>query len=339
MQADIIGGLLKACVDYWYIIAAALVVVHFIPPANGVEEAINEFNPENTHGGAGFADNQALRKAGLFKGQGVPIGFSQDGRALHYGGKSHLLTICKARGGKGVSLLLPALGSWKGSVVVIDPKGENCCVSAFFRQRFGKVFVLNPFGMWPDHLRGLPEAKFNPVSVLDSSSPSFHAMAEKIAAVLVVEEEHSEGKHWTAAARLLVSGIIAALVRHAPKDKRNLVEVLNIISCGEQLFSFCRECMQSNDPDIIRKLQRFALPEDKAPGREIEDVIATAVTQLGFISGAIANSLGGPSNFRFADLKRNPGTTIYVCLPLDTLDVTDKFFRLMVDCLLADLLA
>jgi type IV secretory pathway TraG/TraD family ATPase VirD4 len=129
-------------------------------------------------------------------------------------------------------------------------------------------------------------------------------------------------------------------VRHAPKARQNLVEVLSILSSGEGLFAFCREAVEgTNDHDIIRKLQRFALPEDKVPGREMEDVIATAVTQLGFISGAIAESLGGSSNFRFADLKRSPGTTIYVCLPLDTLDVTDKFFRLMVDCLLADLLA
>jgi type IV secretion system protein VirD4 len=136
-----------------------------------------------------------------------------------------------------------------------------------------------------------------------------------------------------------VSGLIAALARHASPDKRNLVEVLGILSSPDELFTFCRETMGSKDPDIIRKLQRFALPPGKEPGREMEDVIATAVTQLGFITGAIAESLGGSSNFRFADLKRNPGTTIYVCLPLDTLDVTDKFFRLMVDCLLADLLA
>jgi type IV secretion system protein VirD4 len=124
-----------------------------------------------------------------------------------------------------------------------------------------------------------------------------------------------------------------ALARHASPEKRNLVQVLNILSSPDELFTFCREAMGSKDPDIIRTLQRFALPTGKQPGREMEDVIAAAVTQLGFIKSAIAESLGGSSNFRFADLKRNPGTTIYVCLPLDTLDVTDKFFRL------ADLLA
>jgi type IV secretion system protein VirD4 len=275
---ELLRQIFLACGQYWRVIAIAIVMPELLKKDEGVEKAIDEFNPKNTHGGAGFADNAALRKAGLFKNKGIPIGYSQGGRALHYSGKSHLLTICKARGGKGVSLLLPALGSWKGSAVVIDPKGENACVSAHFRQRFGKVFVLNPFGMWPDHLRGLREARFNPLSVLDSASPSFHAMAEKIGAVLIVEEEHNEGRHWTAAARLLVSGLIAALVRHGPKDKRNLVEVLSILSSGDGLFTFCREAMGSNDPDIIRKLQRFALPEDKQPSREMEDVIATAVT-------------------------------------------------------------
>jgi type IV secretion system protein VirD4 len=299
--------------------------------SSGPTSRVDEFKPDNTHGGAKFAETKDLRKAGLFKGNGIPIGY--DGhRELHYPGAAHLLTIAPTRGG------INALLSWRHSCVVIDPKAENACVTAHFRKRFGKVWVLNPFHIWPDKLSGLKYACFNPMSVLDCASPAFHAMCEKIAAVLIVEDEHSEGRHWTAAARILVSGIIAALARHADADRRNLVEVLSILSGGDELFRFCREAMQSKDPDIIRKLQRFALPEDKEPSREMVDVVSTAITQLGFITGAIAESLRGPGDFRFADLKRNPGTTVYVCLPLDTLDVTDKYFRLVVDCFLADLL-
>ena len=79
-------------------------------------KAAYDFNPANKLGGARFANNDDLREAGLFKGKGVPIGYSPDGRhALHYRGQGHLLTVAAARTGKGTTLLIPALLSWHGS--------------------------------------------------------------------------------------------------------------------------------------------------------------------------------------------------------------------------------
>jgi hypothetical protein len=85
--------------------------------------------------------------------------------------------------------------------------------------------VLNPSRIWPEHLKGLPEARFNPMSVLDTKSPSFHAMCEKIAAVLIVEEEHSEGRHWTAAARLLVLLCYKLLDGHGDSATSGIVKL------------------------------------------------------------------------------------------------------------------
>lgn len=79
-------------------------------------------------------------------------------------------------------------------------------------------------------------------------------------------------------------------------------------------------------------------PTAKEPvSDEMRDVIATAATNLGFITGGIAESLKG-SDVRFADLKRKPGTSVYICLPLSTLDVSDRYFRLLLDSFLAQLL-
>jgi type IV secretion system protein VirD4 len=88
----------------------------------------------------------------------------------------------------------------------------------------------------------------------------------------------------------------------------------------------------------LQKLGRFALPPNTEPHREMQDVISTARTQLGFIGNeAIAASLSG-SDFRFSDLKRKSGTTVYICLPLNMLDICDKYFRLLMECFLSDLL-
>src|ERR1700728_3187668 len=112
---------------------------------------------------------------------GIPIGYSPDGRhAISYRGSAHLLTVAAARTGKGATLLINALLSWRGSCICIDPKAENAAVTAHRRARFGKVFILNPFNMLPDALRGLTQARFNPMDIIPSSS-AFHVTCDKIA--------------------------------------------------------------------------------------------------------------------------------------------------------------
>jgi type IV secretion system protein VirD4 len=326
--------------DYWWLIAAALILAEFVKPNNAVEAAIDEFKPENTHGGAKFAENKDLRKAGLFKGKGIPIGYSPDGsHELHYSGSGHLLTCASARSGKGTTLIVNALLSWPGSVFVIDPKAENAATTGHHRRKNGDVFLLKPLeiAQAEDALKGLKHARYNPMCILDPKSKSFHVLCDKIAAAIVVGEGR-EGKYFSDTARIPVSGVMAALARHADPSRRNLVEVARIISSGEGFFRFCREAMQSNDPFIIQKLERFALAEGTEPTREMNDVIATAISNMSFLANeAMAHSLSG-SDFRFADLKRRPGTTIYVSLPLSLLDVTDRYYRLITECFLAELL-
>lgn len=266
---------------------------------------------------------------------GIPIGYSPDGRhPIFYRGAGHLLTVAAARTGKGATLLINALLSWRGSCICIDPKAENAAVTAHRRSRFGKVFILNPFGMLPDALRGLTQARFNPMDILDPASSAFHAVCDKLASALVWDEGR-EGMHFTTAARVLVSGIIAALKRHGKAAEQNLPMVARVIN-GD-IIGFCKLAVQqSTDVFVIDKLSRFAYADPSS--KEVQDVISTARTQLGFVSNAaIAESLSG-SDFRFSDLKRKPGTTVYICLPLHLLDVSDKYFRLLMETALADLL-
>src|SRR5581483_1979117 len=108
------------------------------------------FNPANAHGAAKFATTKKDLKA-LLSGKGIPVGYSPDGKkALHYAGLGHLLTVAAARTGKGATLLINALLSWKHSCVVVCPKCENTAITGHYRRRFGKVYVLNPFGMFLD---------------------------------------------------------------------------------------------------------------------------------------------------------------------------------------------
>lgn len=335
MQADMNGGILTACVHYWYIIAAAIVLLQFMARPNSAEEAIKEFNPENTHGRGDKANNKNLKKAGLFQSKGIPIGYSEDGRELHYSGVGHLLSVAAARTGKGL-LLIGALLSWSSGAIIIDVKSENALVTAHFRRRFGPVYILSPFKMFSDEL-GSMFARYNPMDILDTGSPSFHADCDKLAASAVWEEK-GENRFFTDGGRIAVSGVVASQKRHAPKDKQNLLEVARIIGSGAGFFTYCREVVEATNDEFIKaKLERFALPEGVEPTKGLADVIGTAISNLGFLNNAaIAESMSG-SDFRFADVRKHRAT-VFICLPLSKLDTTSKYFRLVLESALSELL-
>ncbi len=330
--------ILGLCVHHWWIILAALFASHFLKAGNSVEKAIGDFKPEKVHGGAGWVnDDKQLRKAKLFTGKGIPIGYAPSGREMHYSGPSHVTVIAKARSGKGLLAVATLLSLCRG-MVVIDQKCELALVTYRQRRRFGPVYIINPFRMFPKEL-GSMFARYNPMSdrILNPDSLSFHSDCNRLAGSLVWEEGR-EHKFFSDGARILVSGIIGALKRHAPKEKQNLVEVAGIIGSGPGLFAFCRETVAgTNDRFLKAKLERFALREDEEPTRGLTDVIGTAISNLGFLNdAALAESLSG-SDFVFSDVRKQRAT-VFICLPLSKIDVCDRFFRVLMENALAEFL-
>lgn len=318
----------------WLTVCLSIGIVIEVIQQRRLNEA-KHFEPDNVLGGSRFAENKDLRKAGLFAGKGIPIGYAVDGgHPLHYPGQANLMTFAAARTGKNATLTVNALISLERSALVIEPKLEQAAITGHYRRRFGNVYVVNPFGILKDALDGLVDARFNPMDILDPASDSFHADCDKIATALIWEDPRDI--HFTTAARALVSGVIAALMRHGAVAEKNLVAVARVIS-GD-VYGFCRDTVASTkDAFIIQKLNRLAR-KGAEESREVQDVIATANTQLSFIANAaMARCLSG-SDFRFSDLKRQPGTTVYIGLPLNKLDISAKFFRLLLEVCLAELL-
>jgi type IV secretion system protein VirD4 len=74
-------------------------------------------------------------------------------------GVSNALLAAPTRSGKGVSSVIPTLLSYKGSVVVLDFKGENFYKTSGFRQTFGKVYRYAPVGENGHHFNPLMEIR------------------------------------------------------------------------------------------------------------------------------------------------------------------------------------
>lgn len=244
----------------------------------------------------------------------------------------HMMTIAGSRAGKGVSAIIPNLIEYPGSVLVIDPKGENARVTAGRRGRGSpkvqetlgqKVFVLDPFGV-----SGYPTDSFNPLAMIDPESDTAVDDAALIAEALVIQEE-GPGRHFSAAARNLIRGIILQVCVDEPPEHRNLLRVREFLTLDERGFDLLMECMQSNTAchGVIR---RAANSMAAKAANEFSGVISTAIEQTDFLdSPPLARCLAG-SDFSLTDMKREP-ISVYLCLPAGRMAAHSRWLRIIIN--------
>jgi type IV secretory pathway TraG/TraD family ATPase VirD4 len=164
-------------------------------------------------GHAGFASTGDLLQAELIGpkskfGAGIRLGFDKEsGKVLRYRGEAHGIIVAPARSGKFRDVIAALTLEWKHSMVIVDPKGQIAAVTKKQREKVGRVFVLNPFNVWPEYLG--PSACYNPMSALNPHSNEFDAECDALADAIVVHEGAGDS-HWSDSARLLVGGGIMA---------------------------------------------------------------------------------------------------------------------------------
>jgi type IV secretion system protein VirD4 len=252
---------------------------------------------------------------------------------LHFPGDSHLCLTASSGQGKLRDILAGAMIEHKSSMLTVDTKGELCCVTGRARSKIGKVVVLNPFSIWPEHIGRFEHAGFNPLSVLNPRAKSFGLDCDAIAEAIDIREGGgSDDSFFNDSARSSVSGIIMALAKYAPADKRNLVEMYRIIT-GPDFFRFVAwaldQAKKCGDILLPGRIGRFGV-QNAHENRTLVGIKETAVTLVGFIGNdAIAESLNPRGHeLRFSTLRQEL-TTVYLILPTEYLAGCMKWFRLV----------
>jgi type IV secretion system protein VirD4 len=244
----------------------------------------------------------------------------------------HMMTIAGSRAGKGVSTIIPNLCEYPGSVLVIDPKGENARHTANRRAKGASllksglgqdVFVLDPFGV-----SGHPTSSFNPLSMIDPKADTAVDDAALVAEALVIQEE-GPGRHFSASARNFLRGLILEVCTDDNPARRNLLRVRQLLTLDPKGFELLLAAMQGNDncSGVIRRAANSLAAKSE---NERSGVVSTAVEQTDFLdSPALARCLGR-SQFSLADLKRKP-TTVYLCLPAGRMATHSRWLRVIVN--------
>lgn len=244
----------------------------------------------------------------------------------------HMMTVAGSRAGKGVSTIIPNLLEYPGSILVIDPKGENARLTKDRRDKgtasgaagLGQdVFVLDPFGV-----SGHRSSSFNPLTMIDTEADTAVDDAALVAEALVIQEE-GPGRHFTAAARNFLRGLILQVCSDEPPERRNLLRVRELLTFDDEGYKVLLNSMQTNQ-SCNGVIIRTANSLSTKPPNERSSVISTAIEQTDFLdSPAMARCLAS-SDFRLTDLKKKP-TTVYLCLPASRMATHNRWFRIIVN--------
>lgn len=263
---------------------------------------------------------------------GFFLGVDDHGREIGIRSERHLITVAGAGSGKGAALIVPNLKRWRGSCVVVDPKGENATITAGERASMGQlVGVVDPYRIAKGDAAGL-RCSINPLAVMNPESLTIRADLEALGDGLIrrFDPKHAQ---WDNTAALICAGL-ADYVLSGPPERRNLLEVRKLLLLPDDLLKELAEEMLAT-PTAARLakdagssiLNKFSNSEG-VPASAFE----RAKTETGWIDDpAFAAILGGDDlpAFDLAALKAGAGS-LYLCIPPGYLDTRGGFLRLFV---------
>ncbi|MEJ7925814.1 type IV secretory system conjugative DNA transfer family protein [Sphingobium sp. AN641] len=291
----------------------------------------NFFNHKpTTFGSAEWATLPYLQEHGLIGSSGIRLGgfaANDDVHPIHYTGDRHLLTIAPTRSGKGTTAIIPNLltfGDGKsGSVLVLDPKGEDALITASQRIAMGQeVHIVDPW----DIASGGRSSRFNPLDWLDPTDPDITENAMILADALVFQYNEKD-MFWTEEAKALLQGYILYVATDPREaDHRHLPRVRDLLLLdGDEMKLLWQRMLDSEHHIVVSTGARCLQKEE----RVLANVIASAQAQTNFLdSSRLRHSLAA-SDFKFEDMKAK-AMSIYLVLPADRLNAFGRWLRLLI---------
>lgn len=267
----------------------------------------------------------------------------------------HVLSVAGSRAGKSVQLV-GNLIHYKGSVLVIDPKGELASTTAVRRGKGSekiegldqKVVVLDPFNRtapWVEPYR----ASFNPLTLLQPDSETIVEDAGLIADALVVSSSSGD-PHFDDSARNFIEGVLLHVASSSIyKDHRTLKTVWEILAHGVEVKRGKEitggikglTLQMEEEADFLERQGRYEVASiieaaakdlgDRAD-KEMGSVVSTIRRNVKFLGYKALQGVLQKHDFDLSELKTaEKGLTIYLCLPAGRMATCNRWLRMFIN--------
>ena len=283
---------------------------------------------------------EEAEKYGLFEGRnpegiadGLLVGMSSKlGRYIWYRGDGNTMVISHPGGGKGQGFVLPNAILYQGSMLIIDPKGENAAMTAKHRrEKLGqKVHVIDPA-----HLSGEPPAHFNPLDWLRSTEAKYFFEDCDLLARALVASEAAQYAHFHDEAVNLMRALILYLFAHEPHNL-NLNRLYELAFGDTKHWFGVFELMAESEVDhegirriVIATGNWYLGLDSKAQDQHR----STVLKNLQWLAGLAIPEVVQTSDF---DLKRlkSETSTIYLCIPGESRELYKPYVRCLITLVL-----
>lgn len=292
------------------------------------------------YGSARFADPATkLRRATAFR-KGVFLGKGAIPRSgpnpsapfapVYTTEERHTLIVAPTRTGKGTRVIIPTLLRYGGSILTIDPKGENAAITARARQALGQtIHIVNPWRQLAKQFvdLGFPTAAtFNPLDVLDRDDPNAVAVAQSLAETISPTLDASKA-FWSGNAANLLAAVFLWLADQ-PGETKSLARARHVVSLSRRDFTeqYLTKMMASTAHDnaiaeMVRPL--YDMAEDTYSG-----IISTVSEATKFLSDPQVKESTSTSSFAMQDLLAGK-TTVYLVIPPERMHTHRTWLRLV----------
>jgi type IV secretion system protein VirD4 len=249
-------------------------------------------------------------------------------RPITLGGDGHIITVAPTGAGKGRGAIIPNLLRYEGPVIVVDPKGENCRVTARARRAMGHdVKIIDPFGLVTEE-----SDELNPLDVLFRPGVERESECQALAMMLAGGADGMKEPFWEIWGRSLVSGVIAYVAEHEPRGARTFGRVRELLKNDDVVFALAKLL---DEHPTLKGLPRTEI----ASFLQLTDVtrsgvLATAQSFTEVVNSAPARRTLSGTTIDLDAVAAGDPVTIYLVIPPDKLASHGALLRLWIGALL-----